>query len=530
MNTKLARSTTAAHNNDGVSQYDESSGPWLYVHTSVPSLPASLRAPLLPPQRLAISLADANAAAQLPGAPAALATALAGGSGLDWLCAGLGRQQHGYAAAATQANVWVGGRGVTTHLHTDAFHNLYAQIAGRKRFVLFPPRSIITASAAAARKAARRRPARDSNNSSSSSTNAGAAATTAVPWSGDGGGYGGRWLHSHSRLHPHVHQSTVEGTEELMHGYLVWAAARESAKTARNARHEQASDRERTGGQWASFDPVTGLALAARSPGSVTMPPVWAYVRWLEARHSTHSYSQSRNAHSHVNRDSVSAFANHSSPVAAAAFAPAPSVPRACQLPCPLSFRPTDKDSKSTATKMTKESVAAHCRAWCAIAGSGHWPYWRKAITDTGARAATEAAARASRRNSNTNGTAGAHSNTDSVSVGGADSSDDTAEDYGADDAAVPGWRPLVVTLSPGDVLYLPPLWAHHVTAIGAQPQIADTVADTALHRHRAEATVDAAVNAGAVSASVNLWCPSELHRLGTILQSSVSKPFEVRL
>jgi hypothetical protein len=37
--------------------------------------------------------------------------------------------------------VWVGKRGVTAHAHIDADFNLYVQLFGRKRFVLFPPRA-----------------------------------------------------------------------------------------------------------------------------------------------------------------------------------------------------------------------------------------------------------------------------------------------------------------------------------------------------------------------------------------------------
>lgn len=37
-----------------------------------------------------------------------------------------------------QVNAWFGGPGISTPLHYDAMHNSYAQIRGRKRFILFP--------------------------------------------------------------------------------------------------------------------------------------------------------------------------------------------------------------------------------------------------------------------------------------------------------------------------------------------------------------------------------------------------------
>jgi hypoxia-inducible factor 1-alpha inhibitor (HIF hydroxylase) len=36
-------------------------------------------------------------------------------------------------------NVWIGPSGATTHMHYDIFYNFYAQLYGRKRFILFPP-------------------------------------------------------------------------------------------------------------------------------------------------------------------------------------------------------------------------------------------------------------------------------------------------------------------------------------------------------------------------------------------------------
>ena len=37
-----------------------------------------------------------------------------------------------------EANLWAGSAGVASPLHFDAAHNVYAQLRGRKRFVLFP--------------------------------------------------------------------------------------------------------------------------------------------------------------------------------------------------------------------------------------------------------------------------------------------------------------------------------------------------------------------------------------------------------
>lgn len=36
-------------------------------------------------------------------------------------------------------NVWVGQAGVETHLHRDNYHNFFAQIIGRKHFIICPP-------------------------------------------------------------------------------------------------------------------------------------------------------------------------------------------------------------------------------------------------------------------------------------------------------------------------------------------------------------------------------------------------------
>jgi hypothetical protein len=41
--------------------------------------------------------------------------------------------------AQSSVNLWVGQPGATTPCHYDSYHNFYAQLAGRKRFVLFPP-------------------------------------------------------------------------------------------------------------------------------------------------------------------------------------------------------------------------------------------------------------------------------------------------------------------------------------------------------------------------------------------------------
>lgn len=38
-------------------------------------------------------------------------------------------------------NVWIGQPGVAAHAHYDGYHNFYAQLVGRKRFVLFPPQA-----------------------------------------------------------------------------------------------------------------------------------------------------------------------------------------------------------------------------------------------------------------------------------------------------------------------------------------------------------------------------------------------------
>lgn len=45
----------------------------------------------------------------------------------------------GRDASRNSVNVWMGCQGVTTHTHYDVSHNLYVQLYGRKRFVLFPP-------------------------------------------------------------------------------------------------------------------------------------------------------------------------------------------------------------------------------------------------------------------------------------------------------------------------------------------------------------------------------------------------------
>jgi hypothetical protein len=42
-------------------------------------------------------------------------------------------------ALADNFNIWIGTRGVTSRLHFDASDNLYTQLSGYKRFVLFPP-------------------------------------------------------------------------------------------------------------------------------------------------------------------------------------------------------------------------------------------------------------------------------------------------------------------------------------------------------------------------------------------------------
>lgn len=39
----------------------------------------------------------------------------------------------------SQTNVWIGGAGISTPVHNDAFDNFYVQLSGTKRFVLFPP-------------------------------------------------------------------------------------------------------------------------------------------------------------------------------------------------------------------------------------------------------------------------------------------------------------------------------------------------------------------------------------------------------
>ena len=45
----------------------------------------------------------------------------------------------GGEASRNTVNVWMGCKGVTTHTHYDMSHNLYVQLFGRKRFILFPP-------------------------------------------------------------------------------------------------------------------------------------------------------------------------------------------------------------------------------------------------------------------------------------------------------------------------------------------------------------------------------------------------------
>lgn len=44
--------------------------------------------------------------------------------------------------AQSSVNLWIGQRGVTTPCHFDGYHNMYVQIAGSKRFVLYPPSDI----------------------------------------------------------------------------------------------------------------------------------------------------------------------------------------------------------------------------------------------------------------------------------------------------------------------------------------------------------------------------------------------------
>lgn len=39
----------------------------------------------------------------------------------------------------SKAMIWIGPQDITTPIHNDAFHNLYAQVQGTKRFILFPP-------------------------------------------------------------------------------------------------------------------------------------------------------------------------------------------------------------------------------------------------------------------------------------------------------------------------------------------------------------------------------------------------------
>jgi hypothetical protein len=460
--------------------------PFVYVHASVASLPRPQRASFALSAAAAARLSDGNVAAALAAAAGTsngteglalggtgidgVAAALGGRSGLDWLCAGLSRSQEAYGVVGTQANVWVGGRGVTTHLHTDAFHNLYAQVSGRKRFILMPPRAVTTPNAAAARRHGR------GSRSAAAATDGGV-----TPHAGDGGGYGGRWLHTHSRLHPHAHQSSAEGTDAVLRGYLLWAqptapAAATDARAAATASTSVSASADGSDGPWAWTDPHSGLALASAAPGSVTLAPVWRYLQWLEALAGDGDGGDATEA--------ARGFGNHSSPVSAAAFAPAPDVPRACRRPCPLRF----PESVSGAAR------AEHCTAWCAAAGAAHWPYWRAVITDAPARTASALVPPAR---------AGAAVAT-------------------ASDTRLPGWRPLVVDLSAGDVLYLPPYWAHHVIALGAP-----AVGTGAQGRSRKS---PAAAAADAVSVSVNLWCPSEAHRLTTILSESTPKPYDVRV
>lgn len=45
--------------------------------------------------------------------------------------------------SASSVNLWIGQRGITTPCHFDGYHNMYVQIAGSKRFVLYPPSDIV---------------------------------------------------------------------------------------------------------------------------------------------------------------------------------------------------------------------------------------------------------------------------------------------------------------------------------------------------------------------------------------------------
>jgi hypothetical protein len=44
--------------------------------------------------------------------------------------------------AAAKLVLWMGSRGVTTHLHYDWSHNSHIMIRGRKRFILYPPEDV----------------------------------------------------------------------------------------------------------------------------------------------------------------------------------------------------------------------------------------------------------------------------------------------------------------------------------------------------------------------------------------------------
>jgi len=66
---------------------------------------------------------------------------LLGEASLDWMSVPSNTSSPLTSAspANRQRMLWIGKGGVTTPTHNDAFHNVYVQLKGTKRFILFPP-------------------------------------------------------------------------------------------------------------------------------------------------------------------------------------------------------------------------------------------------------------------------------------------------------------------------------------------------------------------------------------------------------
>ena len=60
---------------------------------------------------------------------------LLGETGLEWMSP----RNNSSSSLSRQIMLWMGGGGVTTPTHNDAFHNVYVQLKGEKQFILFPP-------------------------------------------------------------------------------------------------------------------------------------------------------------------------------------------------------------------------------------------------------------------------------------------------------------------------------------------------------------------------------------------------------